>query len=65
MPTVYNYVLQKKSKENLDRTISIQEENDRTLICYQTSSQVEFNKLKEQITNEGKQLLPFIIIDHK
>jgi hypothetical protein len=35
------------------RTISIQEENDRTIICYQTSVEAEFNKLKEQIGKEG------------
>jgi len=51
--TVYNYIQSKKSKENLARTISIQEESDRTIICYQTSSEEEFNKLKKEIRKEG------------
>lgn len=51
--TVYNYLQDKKTKENPERTISIQEENDRTIICYQTSSEAEFNKLKNQINNQG------------
>jgi len=51
--TVYNYTQRKKSKENTARSISMQEENHRTIICYQTSSKEEFNKLKEQIDKEG------------
>ncbi len=51
--TVYNYMQSKKSRGNLARTISIQEELDKTIICYQTSSQAEFQKLKEQINKDG------------
>jgi len=50
---VYNYLQRQKLKENPERTISIQEENDRTIVCYQTSSEAEFNKLKNQINNQG------------
>jgi hypothetical protein len=51
--TVYNYFQSKKSRGNLARAISIQEELDKTIICYQTSSQAEFQKLKEQINKDG------------
>ncbi|HVE60689.1 MAG TPA: hypothetical protein VNA26_02650 [Chitinophagaceae bacterium] len=51
--TVYNYIQRKKSNENLTRTISIQEEKDKTFICYQTTSEAEFNKLKSEMSKEG------------